>query len=207
LQTENDDALLQSMRDICGRRSNLKHCPELIPMPVSQALVTASVAQDYQHLFLYRCDPIPRILSLEYAQRTNAWGPGQTPQGDSADSSTAFDAALDIKAILTHEATAHTRLNQSWQALLEAGVSPIALSFEELYLATPDNARQSLIYMLAGLDMVLPAEQIDTLLQRLRGTGNQNTRNRYDQFRQIDQLKQRIGDLPQLIFHSDPAPA
>ena len=56
-----------AMHAACTQRRLIKHCVELVPWEVSQALAEQSVDLGYRHLFLYREQPRDRLLSLTFA--------------------------------------------------------------------------------------------------------------------------------------------
>lgn len=195
---KDEAALLEGIRAMCAQRCNFKHCGELLPWPVSKALATAAVERDYRHVFLYRRDPVQRILSREYARRTDVWGPRQAAGGAGDDA--AFEAPLDIDAILRHETVSNRRLNRIWRLLKQFGVHPSAISFEELYAADPDLTRRSLKCLFYDLALLLPHRRFEEVQRAIRATGNQNTRDRYKRFDGIDRLTARIAEIPELVF-------
>jgi len=74
--SEKDNAALStSIRGICAKRENIKHCVEMVPWQISATLVDAAAETDYKHLFLIRESSLQRLLSMVYARRAKVWGP------------------------------------------------------------------------------------------------------------------------------------
>lgn len=54
-------------------RPNIKHCIDVGPMEVTQALIDAALVRDYYFIVLNRRNEARRLASLLVAQATNAW--------------------------------------------------------------------------------------------------------------------------------------
>lgn len=66
--------LSKSVYDILSKSINIKHCVEVMPTAINDALIGSAQQHDYRFLFLYRQDPVARILSAEFARRSNIRG-------------------------------------------------------------------------------------------------------------------------------------
>lgn len=197
---ENRDrrALDAAIAEICARLENVKHCVEMVPIKVTESLIDASIAADYRFLFLYREDPVGRILSAEYARRTKVWGPRHVHKV--AEDAVAFETPLDVPLLIDREAKCIGRLNEAWKQLVAGGAKPVALSYEEMY--GPDEARAwaGLSRVLAGLDLARGEAKDREILATMRGKGDQNTRDRYERFIGLDTLRERRATLPKFVF-------
>lgn len=198
-KTEKDTAALEAgMQEACGLQKNIKHCVERVPWAISDALLSASVAAGYAHMFLYRQKPLGRILSMEYAERTRSWGPSKVLKEGQDDN--AFIEPLDVDALIQHETSANEKLNKVWRKLRKAGAKPIAISFEELYAEDAAQATQSIKTLAKKFDLPTDKAMITTMIDAIRGKGNQGTSDRYARFKGIPELETRLSNLPKLHF-------
>jgi len=188
-------ALKAGMAAVCGSHNNIKHCVERVPWAVSGALVEASHEAGYAPLFLYRENPLQRLLSMEYAQRRRSWGPKKAAQA--GEDSAAFKEPLDVEALIEHETTANNKLNKAWRQLCKIKADPVAISYEELYSTESETAQKALQRVFARLGIKATEAQLD---EAIRSTGDQKTRDRYAQFKGIKELQAQIDTLPSLIF-------
>jgi hypothetical protein len=198
-RTKDEAALRRDIGDICTQHHNFKHCVELVPWPVNEVLTDTTVTHGYSHIFLYRRNPLQRILSREYARRTATWGPRQARAAAGKDISSAMETPLDAEAAIRHETMANNRLNRVWAALTAAGATPIPISFEELYATDETVTRQSLERVFSGLGQTLSADQTTEIMDMVRTRGDQKTRDRYSQFKGVGRLEERLVELPSLL--------
>lgn len=101
LQDGNKKRLRESIRDVYNSGRCIKHSMEQVPWAVSEALAMESRSAEYNHLFLYRKNPLHRLLSLEYARRTGVWGRRHLPNSKNDD--VAFKKPLDVHKLIRHE--------------------------------------------------------------------------------------------------------
>lgn len=198
-RSKDTDALRRDIGAACAQHPNFKHCVELVPWPVNEVLTEVTLTHGYSHIFLYRRNPLERILSREYARRTSTWGPRQAQAAAGKDISGAMEDPLDADAAIRHETMANTRLNRVWTALEAAGAAPIPISFEELYANDETVTRHSLERVFAGLGQVLSADQTTEIMDMVRTRGDQKTRDRYSQFKGVGRLEERLAELPSLL--------
>ncbi|MEL7301274.1 MAG: hypothetical protein AAFM92_12905 [Pseudomonadota bacterium] len=195
LDDQNEDALHRSINVICAKRKNMKHCVERIPWPISEALIAASHRAGYAPVFLFREDPMQRLLSMEYAMRTKAWGPKKA--SENSEDPSAFDKPLDVDALIAHETRANNKLKKAWRQLKKAGAAPVAVSYEELYSSDPEEMRTATKRVFKRLGVPALDEKV---IEGIRKTGDQQTRDRYSNFKGRDELQSRLVELPRLPF-------
>ncbi|QBF34266.1 hypothetical protein [Thalassococcus sp. S3] len=188
----------KAVHDILAKNENIKHCVEMVPWRISSSLAKASVDQDYKSLFLIRENSLQRLLSMEYARRTKVWGPSHEKPDEATDP--AFDAPLDIDALLEHETMGITRLNDFWKSLKAQGAKPHVISFEQVYEADFETACAAVSATTTYLGFDCGDDQISEMTSKMRDVGNQNTRNRYDRFDGIDDLRRALEKLPDYVF-------
>lgn len=198
LKDGNKAAVAAAMPEIAARQEIVKHCVEMVPFEITEALIDAFVAADYRFLFLYREDPVGRMLSAEYARRTKVWGPSHVHKV--AEDAVAFETPLDVTGLMARERDCIERLNTAWRRLRDKGAAPVALSFEEMFGPDPDRAWTGLSRVLAGLDLARGDTADRKLLDTVRGRGDQNTRDRYARFIGLDDLRIQARTLPDFAF-------
>lgn len=118
-QNRDPDALRAAVQETTTGAHNVKHCVETIPWEVSEAILRSTNISIYNHLFLVREDSLPRLLSMEYAKRTNVWGP--THEAPDREADPAFETPLNVAQLLKHETMSIERLNRAWDSLLTSG--------------------------------------------------------------------------------------
>lgn len=181
-------ALASAVRQACGRRGLIKHCVELVPWEVSEALAEQSSALGWRHLFLYREQPRDRLLSLVFAKRSGVWAPGKARK-ELGDVAPIVSNALPVNWMIERETLCAERLNAAWALLKRLGQQPVALSFESVYQATPEAATQRLQTLLTELQRSGGAEADARFAQEVLGRGDQGTREHYSEFRGIARLE------------------
>lgn len=196
LADRNAEALRAAVTEVCARHELIKHCVEMVPLEVSRALAECASAAGYRHMFLYRRDPLGRILSKEYAQRTKVWGPSHIAKAEN--DAEAFVTPLDVAQLLKEETRNVDWLNRVWK-LLHAHKAPVTtIAYEDLYGPDADLAARALARLLDGLALSQGPEKDAAMLADLRGTGDQNTRDRYARFQGQEALRDGLASLPPL---------
>lgn len=199
------DALHRAMHAACASRGLIKHCVELVPWEISEALAHQSVALEYRHLFLYREQPRDRLLSLTFAKRSGVWAPGKARE-DLDDVAPVLADALPVNWLIERETLCAQRLNAAWVLLQELGARPVAMSFESVYKVPKAQGEARLTEMLAELGL---ARRDDAALQRFLGqvlaSGDQGTRALYDDFRGVARLERALETVER--FRPDLTPA
>ena len=193
-----DDALATEVGKILEEPSVIKHCVEMVPWRISATLAQEANAKGYGALFLVR-DPFQRMLSREYAVRTKVWGPGREKPDEQADP--AFDKPLDVGALLKHEKMGIDRLNQFWRRLSGSRARRASISFEQLYEAAASEAKDAVSDVFNRLSLS-PPDSIEAVINKMRGGGDQGTNDRYQRFVGIEELADRVKELPSLVFSS-----
>lgn len=135
-QVEKDYGRLKDdLRCLLNQPLNLKHCVELVPPELNQALFEVSVELGYRHLFQIRRTPEDRLLSLFYSQVTGIWGPEQAQRANPSDTELALteNASLPVEGLLNEERSARRGLQQIFDQLVARNVKPAIAVYEDLY--------------------------------------------------------------------------
>jgi len=193
IQNEDSQELLAAMDEVCAADRPIKHCVEQVPWEVSCALATRSAAAGYGHLFLYRKDPLSRLLSVEYARRTGVWGPGHLEKAQYDDA--AFRKPLDVPRLIEHEERCNRLLLAAWDMLQREGANPVSLAYEDAYADDADAASEALIAVLRALDLSRGPSAERKFIDAVRGRGHQGTRDRYARFEGRDELARKLAEI------------
>jgi len=127
-------ALRTNMKRVLHKRPNIKHCHEIHPQELNACLLEETLTRDYRHIILDRRAEADRILSLELAKQTGAWG-----KMGAAEKYRAFLAGeahldpIDLVAATRHMAHCATKRRRLAALLDQAGVTPEVVYFEEVY--------------------------------------------------------------------------
>ena len=112
----------------------LKHCYELMPHKLNRALLQVSTNLGFRHVVLDRRDEVARILSLELAKITGAWG--KEAAGDIYEKIESGEQALppiDLPSALGHmQKCQETRLGMA-DLFKEYDQEPFVVHFEDMY--------------------------------------------------------------------------
>ena len=192
LRDHDEAALAKALHEICARPTVIKHCVENVPSAVNLALVRASVQAGFKHFFLYRRDPLDRLLSLHFAKVTGVWGPGGRPADASLQSQ-----VLPVESLVAHERRCAGELGSAWRLLQELGARPHALAFEDLYQAPSlAVAAERLTALFAYLGWQGGVGDALALAQDVVGKGNQGTRHKYQEFAGRADLARALETVP-----------
>ncbi|WP_425102313.1 hypothetical protein [Tropicibacter sp. S64] len=146
---QDQEKLRSELEEALAARPVIKHCHELMPHVLNATLMEVSIALGYRHIVLERGAEVDRILSLELAKITGAWGSDQAKRiyrrieaGD-----------IEVEPIDIPRALAHMRLCAERRAVLEGlfdahGQSPYRVRFEDVY--TDPAAGRGLVEDLLG---------------------------------------------------------
>lgn len=191
---DEDEAILRnSVAKILDERVLMKHCVEKVPGTLNRVLAESATHASYRHVFLYRRQALGRLLSYHFAMVSGVWGK------EDADSKGVderiFSEPIPVARLLQHERRCRGALKESFEAALEAGGSPAAIAFEDIYGDQDVAAGQRLLKnLLQDLHLARPDED-DSLLDKLRHVGAQGTRGSYLRFSNYDKFKEAVAGL------------
>ncbi|CUH51508.1 hypothetical protein [Shimia marina] len=156
-EKQDADLLQADLRRALEERPVIKHCYELVPEELNSALMVCATELGYKHVILDRRAEQDRILSLELAKQTGAWG-GKGVRG-TYDRVEAGDVKLhdiDTKAALGHMGYCQKRRQFLATQFAKGGQSPFVVYFEDVY-SDPDAGRKRVGDLIAFLGIV-PSE-------------------------------------------------
>jgi hypothetical protein len=131
-----DDVKLRiSINEIFAQKKNLKHCIETVPARVSSVLAEASIAAGYRHLVLLRHNEIDRLISLEMARRTGAWGPEEAAIAyEEIRAGRRAMPPLNVTLMAEQAKSDAAALGRLVRMFMQAKVYPSYAFFEDLYV-------------------------------------------------------------------------
>ena len=194
-----DRARLQrGMAEILSKSINIKHCFEVVPAPVNDALISCAEDEGYRFLFLYRENAAARILSAEFARRSDIWGPRANTKIEGEDE--IFAQPLDVEKLLAKETNNIMLANALWKRVNNGKNTAIAISFEQIYGEDREIASASVQGVLNALQLSQGPVADQDFVDGLRSRGNQGTRNKYARFRGYVDLVDGAKTLPKVNF-------
>ena len=193
------ESLEKATDEICSLHLPMKHCVEMVPLEVSQALADAAVRQGYRHLFLYRREGVNRLLSLHYAKLSGVWG-AQFKKEDLK--ARIFADPLPASELAAHETHCIGRLQALWDYLAGRGTGAYALAFEEIYgTDDPSAAEDALMPLLGHLGLSRGIEDDRRFVAETVGGGEQGTREEYTAFLGTAELEKALDSVE--VFSPD----
>lgn len=172
----------------------MKHCVEKVPRRFNPLLASVSMARGYRHVFLYRRNPLDRLLSLHFAERSGVWGKrlASTTEIDDA----IFAEPLPVAALVRHETACRETLQSVYVQLRMHGVEPLLVEFEDIYGDSDKAAvRARLLTLLGGLGLASGDGSDDAFVDDIVSGGDQGTRSQYTRFVNHAEMAERVGEL------------
>lgn len=189
---EKDQAKLdKAVDDICRNGVIIKHCVEMMPWEVTKALASAAVKHGYGHIFLYRREPLNRLLSLQFAKLSGIWGPNL--KGKNELNEKIFAQPLPVQKLVSHEKQCVGLLSKTWQYLKESGAASLALAYEDIYQTDdPYKPARELLPVLDALGLSRGSKEDSEFVRAIVGEGDQGTRAEYRRFAEIGKLEEAL---------------
>lgn len=200
MEGKDDVALTKAMMGVISKRPVIKHCVEMVPWAVTRALADATIQAGYRHLFLFRQEPRDRLLSLHFARNTGVWGPNMKK---SELAPGVLVEPVPVAQLLSHERACLDLLTTSWTYLTRHGGQPRALSYEQVYRSSREQAKALLLLVLDDLGLSKNAEDDDDFVDLVLGNGDQGTRDKYAHIEGVDDLTRGLQEAGRF----DPKPA
>lgn len=179
---------------VCRKRVNIKHCVEMVPWEVTQALIEQSSAVGFRHLFLFRRHAAQRLLSLHFAKQSGIWGPAH--EGRLSTDIDKLETRLPVAALVQHEGRCAQWLQRAWDLLVARDQYPMAIAFEDIYASDPAVASRALLATLAALGLLRDAGSNTRFVNTVHKEGNQGTRDAYTRFIGTVEVEQALSALP-----------
>jgi hypothetical protein len=159
-QTDDDAQLRTDLKDIFAKKPVIKHCYELVPPAFNKTLFDVTSSLGYQHIILDRRNEADRIISLELARITGAWG------GDAAkklypaiEAGEVMLEPLDVELALRQMNMCHKRRLMLAEMTADAQPAPFVVYFEDVY-NDPQRGRELISQLLAFLG-IHPEDHVD----------------------------------------------
>jgi hypothetical protein len=139
---DRDGAMLQrGMAEALANRPLIKHCYELPTPEVNDCLMHVATDLGYRHIILDRRAEDDRILSLQLAQATEAWGgPDANAIYAAIIAGTRTPEPITIQAAVAHMDYCLARRRDLLKLMHDYDQSPFVVLFEDVY-ADPEKGR------------------------------------------------------------------
>jgi len=188
------DTLRGSIQEVVNRKELIKHCVEMVPWEVTEALARASAGAGYTHLFLYRKNPLDRLLSLQFAKLSGIWGAEMKDKGELSER--IFAEPLPVRELVQHEQRSADLLSRTWELLCRLGARPLALAYEDVYqTGDAELSVRALLPVVTTLGLGGAERENRAFISELVSKGDQGTRDKYRKFRGIEQLDAELGQM------------
>jgi LPS sulfotransferase NodH len=130
-----DEAQLRAhFEQVLAPRPVIKHCYELLPDAFNAMLMQVTRDLGYAHIVLDRRAEVDRILSLELAKQTGAWGKQEAGKVlRELQMGVRRMAPFDTAEALHHKAVCAARRGWLADAFADAGITPHEVFFEDVY--------------------------------------------------------------------------
>lgn len=120
-------------------RPLIKHCYELRLDPFNEALMEVTTALGYRHIILDRRNEIDRIMSLELAEITGAWGSDEAKKiYPRIEAGTMTLPPVDVEKVMTEVLLCRDKRLMLTKLL--ANADPFIVYYEDIY-SDPDAGR------------------------------------------------------------------
>lgn len=150
-QTGDEAHLRESLETCLAPIPVIKHCYEMMPEAFNRVFLEVTTAMGYRHIILDRRHETDRVISLELAQLTGAWG------GEAANEIyPAIEAGeivlepLNVERARGQMNMCHQRRKHLAQMMAQEDPSPFVVYFEDVY-SDPQQGRQLIERLLAFL--------------------------------------------------------
>lgn len=157
----------------------IKHCHELHPDGFNDALFAAAHRHGYRQLVLDRRDEVGRMLSLELAQMTGAWGKhGSAERYARVERGEDVLPPIDIAAAIGHMRLCQARRHALRARIDAAGLAVPVVLFEDLYACPIEEGRPRVRAILQDLGLTRkdPAGVRQRITHALRWQGQGSAR-------------------------------
>jgi LPS sulfotransferase NodH len=194
--TRDAGRLRDDMQRVLARRPVIKHCVELVPEPVNDALLTVSASLGYVQIVLDRRADVDRILSLELARHTGAWGKAEARRvHEAVQSGERSLPPIDIAAAATHLRACDQRRWGMHARFADHGIAPFVVHFEDIY-ADPARGRDTVAALTAfiGINRSAVADY-DARVEEALLTKGQKSARLLDRVPNIDEARAALEEV------------
>lgn len=153
LETGDEARLRADLKRVLTRRPVIKHCYELLPDRFNELLMEVSQELGYVQIVLDREAEVDRILSLELARLTGAWGKKEAAKVfEGLKNGTSQVPAFDVAGAVAHLKACQRHRRKIKAVMDRYGITPFVVYFEQVY-ADPAQGRQKVAELLEFLDL------------------------------------------------------
>lgn len=190
---QDKERLRSDLIAVLAAHPTIKHCYELHNDAFNAVLFAVATELGYRHMILDRHDEVGRILSLELAKLTGAWGKmGSEERYRKFESGEMTMAPIEIPVAVAHMKLCESRRRALNKLVEKSGLPVRRVFFEDIY-ADPEAGRAMFHSILADFDLDQPGdaalEQMITTALLHRG---QNSARMMGAIPNIDKARARL---------------
>lgn len=178
-QNQDIDLARKKVQKVLSEKINIKHCLEIIPPEINSLILEESIKLGYKHMFLYREQSTNRLLSLNYAMKTDIWGGNDRLKVELNDID--YSDPVDVDFFLHHEEHCRREMWRIYRYLVDIGEKPVSVSFEMLYQSDFIYSGMLVKDIFSYFELNQDVITIDFLKKILYG-GGQGTKSDYLRF-------------------------
>lgn len=195
IDTKDPAQLMDGLDKVLADRPLIKHCYELMPEMINLALIKATSERGYRHIVLDREAEVDRIISLELAKVTGAWGADAAAEiyADIANGAKTLDP-IDVGQACDHMMACASQRRWLTSQFDTAQRTPLLVYFEEIY-GDFEAGRHTIEELLKCLDITPGAHpDYEKLLIEALTEKSQNSRSIADAVPNMDALRTALED-------------
>ncbi|MEP6068294.1 MAG: hypothetical protein ABJ246_20840 [Paracoccaceae bacterium] len=141
--TENLDELRSNVGKVLDDSPLFKTAFEMQSLAINKSILLESTARGYRHIILDRKAEVDRLLSLELARVTGGWGKMDAERIYAEYTSGASQIEeFDVDWLVGHLEYCRKMRTSLQQLMIEAGIAPQVVYFEDIYLDHDAGRRQ-----------------------------------------------------------------
>ncbi|WP_146136720.1 hypothetical protein [Aliiruegeria haliotis] len=174
----------------------IKHCYDLLPVPIHKALLEVAANHSYSFVILDRRNDLDRVLSLQLAQQTGAWG----PSGAKERYPEILAGRIKLEPISAEKVRSALETGRNRRAMLKRQLSahgkrPHVVLFEEVY-GDPSVGVEKVAGLMEflGVDVSANSDYESALNQTLTGT-SQNSASILEHVPNIAELREQFSSF------------
>lgn len=189
----NKAATRAELMQVLAGHPTLKHCHELHNDGFNAMLFATATELGYRHMILDRRDEVGRILSLELAKLTGAWGKmGSEERYRKFESGAVQMGSIDIPIAVAHMKLCESRRGSLNTLIQDSGLPVRAVFFEDIY-ADPVIGQTRIHDILADFDLDRPGEaELETQITTALLHRGQNSARMLGAIPNIDKARARL---------------
>lgn len=194
--------LRQDLKGVLEAGPLIKHCVETVPQEVTECLAELTLEMGYKHIFLFRRQPLNRLLSLYFANTIGIWGKTKSDETDPEEISRKLrETDIPIARLIKRERADRNTLSSVFNLLQSNGMVSAMIQFEDIYDRFDREVSIGILERLIDF-LGINAGTDRAVLDEVLFKGDQKTRHHYRDFRNYLEFEKAVADLPPCILEN-----